>query len=346
MLVQGGMWGDEGDGHPRQPATCAPVGADYNARMPTIKMLFDTDPGVDDAMALLLALASPEIDLLGVTTVFGNNDVSQTTRNALRVLEAVGRAAVPVVAGAAAPLVRPKRTHVSFIHGADGLGGETPDTVNRPSVAWPGAAAGFIADTARAHAGELALVAVGPLTNLALALQLEPRLPSLVRQVIVMGGAVDVPGNASPVAEANIISDPEAAARVMGAGWPVTLVGLDVTLKTMMTDAFLRDLTAKDIPAARLIGRIVPVYYRFYTEMVGLPGLPTHDPSALALALDPSLFATERVRLHVETEGRCAGQTVADRRRRNQWPGLPEVDVCVGVDSERLLELYMARLAG
>jgi purine nucleosidase len=312
--------------------------------MPTRKMLFDTDPGVDDAMALLLALASPEIELLGVTTVFGNIDVRQTTRNALRVLEAVARTEVPVVAGAGAPLVRPKRTHVSFIHGADGLGGETPDTEERQATPWPGGAASFILDTARANPGEVTLVAVGPLTNLALALLLEPRLPSLVRQVIVMGGAVDVPGNASPVAEANIMSDPEAAARVMGAGWPVTLVGLDVTLKTLMSAEFLRELTATGTPMANLIGRMVPVYYRFYTEMVGLAGLPTHDPSAMALALDPSLFTVERVRLHVETEGRCAGQTVADRRRRNQWPGLPEVDVCVGVDSERLLALYKARL--
>ena len=309
-------------------------------------MLFDTDPGVDDALALLLALASPEIELLGVTTVFGNIEVRQTTRNALRVLEAVGRTGVPVVAGADTPLVRPIRPHVSFIHGVDGLGGETPDTVDRQSTPWPGGAAGFIVDTVRAQPGEVTLVAVGRLTNLALALMLEPQLPSLVKQVIVMGGAVDVPGNASPVAEANIIGDPEAAARVMGAGWltPVTLVGLDVTLKTLMSAEFLRDLTATGTPMANLIGRMVPVYYRFYTEMVGLSGLPTHDPSAIALALDSSLFTVERVRLHIETESLCAGQTVADRRRRNQWPGLPEVDVCVGVDSERLLALYKARL--
>jgi uridine nucleosidase len=311
----------------------------------TTKLLFDTDPGVDDAMALLLALASPEITLLGVTTVFGNHEVAQTTRNALRVLEIVGRADVPVLAGAAGPLVRPRREHVTFIHGVDGLGGDVPDTVERTPATWPGGAAGFIVDTARAHPGEVTLVAVGPLTNLALALLLEPRLPRLVRQVIVMGGAVMVPGNASPVAEANLISDPEAAARVMGAGWPVVLVGLDVTLQTLMSAGYLRDLTGAGTPAAAFIGRIVPIYFDFYTGRVGLPGLPTHDPSAVAYALDPSLFQVERVRLHVETEGRCAGQTVA-ARRPHHWPDLPEVDVCLGVDSARLLALFRERVGG
>ena len=314
-----------------------------------IPMIFDTDPGVDDAMALILALASPEIHLLGVTTVFGNNAVSQTTRNALRILEASGRAGavdVPVVAGAAEPLVRPKRTHVSFIHGVDGLGGETPDLEDRAATTWAGGAAGFIADTVRAHPGEVTLVAVGPLTNLALALLLEPRLPSLVKQVVIMGGAVDCPGNATPVGEANLVSDPEAAARVLGAGWqqPVVMVGLDVTLQTQMTAAYLRDLAATGTPSAQFIGRITPVYYRFYTELVGLPGMPNHDPSALAYVLDPTLFQVERVRLHVETQGRCAGQTVPDRRRRNQWPDLPEVDVCLGVDSDRFLALYRERV--
>ncbi len=311
-----------------------------------IKMLFDTDPGVDDAMALLLALASPEIELVGVTTVFGNHGTEQTTRNAVRVLEAAGRTEVPVVAGAAVPLVRPKRGHVSFIHGADGLGGDRPDHDDRRGLDWPGAAPGFIVDMARLHPGELTLVAVGPLTNLALAVQLEPRLPSLVKQVVVMGGAVDVAGNASPVAEANIISDPEGAKRALGAGWPLVMAGLDVTLKTQMSAAYLRDMAATGTPAAAFIDRIVPVYFNFYTEMVGLPGLPTHDPSAIAYVLDPSLFQVERVRLHVETEGRCAGQTVADRRRRNPWADLPEVDVCVGVDSEPLLRLFRERIGG
>lgn len=311
-----------------------------------MKIVFDTDPGVDDAMALLLALASPELEVVGVTTVFGNHGTPQTTRNALRILEAAGRADIPVVAGAERPLVRPKRGRVGFIHGEDGLGGDTPDPEGPQGRPWPGGAAGFIVDQARAQPGELTLVAVGPLTNLALAVQLEPRLPSLVRRVVMMGGAVDVPGNASPVAEANIIGDPESARRAMEAGWPVLLAGLDVTLKTLMSASFLRDVVSTGTPAAAFIERIVPVYFKFYTEMVGLPGLPTHDPSAIAWLLQPSLFEVERVRLHVETEGRCAGQTVADRRRRNQWPGLPEVDVCVGVDSDGLLRLFRERIGG
>jgi inosine-uridine nucleoside N-ribohydrolase len=186
-------------------------------------------------------------------------------------------------------------------------------------------------------------VAVGPLTNLALALLLEPELPRLVRRVVVMGGAVAFPGNISPVAEANIFKDPEAAASVLGAGWPVTLVGLDVTMRTVMSADYLEALERCGTPAARLVGQIVPVYLRSYRERYGLDGIPTHDPSAMAWAIAPALFRAERLPVHVETQGRCAGQTVVDWRR--QWEDLPPVEVCLEVDSDRLLGLFHERLS-
>jgi inosine-uridine nucleoside N-ribohydrolase len=305
------------------------------------KIIFDTDPGVDDAMALLLALSSPELEVVGVTTVFGNGTVAQTTRNAQHVLEVAGRADIPVVAGAGQPLSRP-RHHKTSVHGEDGLGNIGLAPAAGAPTAWPGGAAGYIADTILAHPGEVTLVAVAPLTNLAQAVQNAPAIARAARRVIVMGGAVFSRGNATPVAEANIHNDPEAARVVFGAGWPVTLVGLDVTMRTVMSDAYLDTLLRAGGPATDFLARILPVYRGAYQIRSALNGIPTHDPSAMALAIDPTLFSTQRVPLYVETEGRCAGQTVADLHR--QWGPLPEVEVCVGVDSPRLLALIQARL--
>jgi purine nucleosidase len=306
------------------------------------KIIFDTDPGVDDSMALLLALASPELEVLGVTTVFGNVAVEQTTRNAQYVLEVAGRLDLPVVAGAGQPLARPRGRKAS-VHGEDGLGNIGLPPAPRQPTAWPGGAAGFIADTLLAHPGQVTLVAVAPLTNVAQAVQNAPSIVPAVRRVIVMGGAVFCRGNVSPVAEFNIQNDPEAARIVFGAGWPVTLVGLDVTMRTVMTDAYLDDLARAGKPATDFIARIMPFYRRSYHNWSEMNGIPTHDPSAIAAAIDPTLFRVQRVPLYVEVEGRCAGQTVADLYR--QWGHLPEIDVCVDVDAPRLLALFRSRLA-
>lgn len=305
------------------------------------KIIFDTDPGVDDAMALLLALASPELEVLGVTTVFGNATVEQTTRNAQHVLEVAGRTDVPVIAGAGQPLSRPRAKKVS-VHGADGLGNIGLPPASREPHAWPGGAAGFIADTLLAHPGEVILVAVAPLTNVAQAVLNNPSIAATARRVIVMGGAVFCRGNASPVAEANIHNDPEAARIVFGAGWPVTLVGLDVTMRTVMSDAYLDGLLRAGRPATDFLAQILPTYRAAYQTRHAMNGIPTHDPSAMAAAIDPTLFSVQRVPIYVEVEGRCAGQTVADLNR--QWSPLPEIDVCVGVDTARLLALIWSRL--
>ena len=310
----------------------------------TEKIIFDTDPGVDDSMALLFGLACPELELVGVTTVFGNVEVEQTTRNALYVLEVGGRTDIPVVAGAAQALERPMVERKFYIHGRDGLGGVALETYARPATAWKGGAAGYIVDTVLAQPGEITLVAVGPLTNLALAVQREPALAEAVKRVIIMGGAVYCRGNASPVAEANIWNDPHAASIVFGAGWPVTLVGLDVTMRTIMSSHYLEELARVGRPATDFISKIVPAYQDGYRRRQTLDGIPTHDPSAMANAVDASLFHTQRVPLYVELEGRCAGQTVADIYR--QWAPLPEIDVCVDVDASRLLALFRSRLTG
>ena len=327
------------------------------------KILFDTDPGVDDAMALLFALNSHELEVVGVTTVYGNAEVEQTTRNALRVLEIAGRTDIPVAAGAASPLVRAYRGKRSHIHGEDALGNTfLPPPSTRPLDI---AAAEFIVRTALAHPGEITLVAVGPLTNLALAARLEPRVVSAVRQVIVMGGAAFVPGRVSPVPDVNVDNDPEAAAIVFSAGWPLVMVGLDVTMRTVMTSAYLDELTHPlhplhpiPNPLPGFIARIVPVYLQAYRDRYGIDGIPMHDPSAVAYAVDPSLFRVERLPVFVETAGRRAGQTAPDPfggvyaecsrsaqgGRFRQRDEIPEIDVCVDVDSARLLALFEERM--
>ncbi len=305
-------------------------------------LILDTDPGIDDAMALLLILASPELDLLGVTTVFGNNGVAQTTANALHVLTVAGRTDIPVVAGAGAPLARPYASSDARVHGEDGLGNLNLPPPTAAATPWAGDAAGFIVDTVLARPGEVTLVAVGALTNLALALQRAPRLAESVRRVILMGGAVFTPGNITPVAEANIFHDPEAARAVFGASWPVVLVGLDVTMQCTLSEADLAEMARAGRPATDFIARIAPVYFAAY-QAVGLDAIPLHDPSAVAYALDPTLFETRSLPLYVECEGRCAGQTIADPG--GLWGPLPEVKVCTGVEAARLVALFMARLA-
>ena len=326
------------------------------------KILFDTDPGVDDAMALLFALHSPELEVVGVTTVYGNAQVEQTTFNALRVLEVAGRTDIPVASGAARPLVRAYRGKRSHIHGEDALGNTfLPPPSTRPLDI---AAAEFIIRTALAHPGEITLVAVGPLTNLALAARLEPRVVSAVRQVIVMGGAAFVPGRVSPVPDVNVDNDPEAAAIVFSAGWPLVMVGLAVTMRTVMKGEYLHHLfppssnPLRSNPLTTFLSRIVPVYLQAYRDRYGIDGIPMHDPSAVAYAVDPSLFRVERLPVFVETAGRRAGQTMPDPfggvyaecsrsaqgGRFRQRDEIPEIDVCVDVDSPRLLALFEERM--
>ena len=204
------------------------------------RLIIDTDPGVDDSMAILLALRSPEVQVEALTVVFGNGGVEQTTANALRVLEIARRADIPVISGANMPLLRPYRGKGYRVHGRDGLGDTNlPPSKSQPQ---PGHAAEYLVSRIMDEPGQLTLVAVGPLTNLALAVSLEPQIAQNVQEVIIMGGAATGPGNASPVAEANIHNDPEAAKVVFHAGWPLTMVGLDVTRKTVISPAYLARL--------------------------------------------------------------------------------------------------------
>ncbi len=306
------------------------------------RIIIDTDPGVDDSMAILLAFNSPELKIEGLTTVFGNTGSEVTTLNGLRLVELAGHPEVPVARGVDQPMLRPYKGEGWRVHGRNGLGQvDFPPPVGEPD---PRRAAQFIVDMVMANPGEITLVPLAPLTNVALAVLLEPRIVANVKEVVLMGGAATVPGNASPVAEANIHNDPEAAWIVFHAGWPITMVGLDVTHKTVMNAAYMKLLKSAHNPHTDFVYAISQHYMNLYASR-GVDGMPVHDPSAIAYVIDPSLFTTKHVYVDVERNSPYhQGQTVPDWREQRGQPA--NVHVCVDVDSDRLLEMYRQRLMG
>jgi inosine-uridine nucleoside N-ribohydrolase len=304
------------------------------------RVIFDTDPGVDDAMALFLLLRSPELQLDAVTTVYGNVDVDQTTRNAVILLDVAGRADVTVARGADRGLMRKNPFSGAVVHGDNGLGGVSLPTPSRE--AGPQRAAEVIVERVMAAPGEITVIAVGPLTNIALATCLEPKIVENVRELIVMGGAATVRGNVSPVAEANFRNDPEAASIVVAAGYRLVLVGLDVTHQALITPAQVEHVRDHGGELGRFIHDISSHYGAHYLRRTGWPGFPMHDSAAVLYAIDPGYFGTERWYLEVETtSSRAAGMVMADRG--NHWKQAPNADVCVTIDNERFLEMYLAR---
>ena len=312
-----------------------------SSHIPPNRIIIDTDPGVDDTMAIFFAFCSPELKIEGLTTIFGNSGTKYTTLNTLRLVEMGGRSEIPVARGAEAPLVRPFIGEGFRVHGPQGTGHhELPPPEGKPD---PRRAAQFIVETVMANPGEITLVPLGPLTNIALAVSLEPEIANLVDKVVLMGGAANAKGNASSVAEANIRNDPEAAQIVFSAPWDVVMVGLDVTTKTVMTPEYVERLLSAGNRFTDFIGLLVPHYMEFYRNNVDLDGFFVHDSSAVAYVIDPTLFVTKAVSLEVEIHSPSNfGHTAVDWRPSSEGPY--NVDVCVDVDSNRFLNLYLQRL--
>jgi inosine-uridine nucleoside N-ribohydrolase len=301
-----------------------------------IKAILDVDTGIDDALAIALAVRHPEVQLEAVVTVAGNVRLELTTRNTLRVLDWLGATDVPVYAGADRPLRR-EPIDASNWHGVDGLGGaELPE---------PGRAAHpngveYLCERVLAEPGELTLVCTAPLTNLALAFQREPRIVERVREVVVMGGAARRTGNTTPVAEFNIYADPDAAAVVFQQAWPITMVGLDVTEQVTLTRAERQTLAARTSPEAVLVREAT----RRVFDVVGVPSMALHDPLAMAIAVQPDLVTTIHRDVHVETRGQhTLGETVVDLRPSAPPPGL-NTRVCTEVDAARAKYFFFATL--
>ncbi|RKT69468.1 purine nucleosidase [Saccharothrix variisporea] len=277
-----------------------------------MRIVLDTDPGVDDAFAIFYLAAQPDVELVAVGSVHGNVPAPVAADNALRLLDLVGLTEVPVAVGAREPLVQPLHT-AEFVHGPDGLGGHAGPLSSRRPVAE--SAAEQLVRLARAHPAELTVVALGPLTNIALATMLEPTLPRLVKSLTVMGGAVTVPGNITPYADANTWHDPEATDIVLRAGFDLTLVGLDVTETARADFAWLNRLAALDSDRARYAHAIVAHYADLYATLLGEKVFTLHDPLAAALTVDPALATHRELVLAVELTGtHTRGQIVADLR--------------------------------
>jgi inosine-uridine nucleoside N-ribohydrolase len=304
-----------------------------------IPLLIDCDPGHDDAMALLLALASPEVQLLGVTTVGGNTSLANTTTNALKVLELVGRTDVPVAVGAARPLARELEI-AADVHGKSGLDG--PD-LPAPSASPVAAhAIDFMAETLRAAPAPVTLVPVGPLTNVALFLARYPELAERVERIVLMGGAI-AEGNVTPAAEFNVWVDPEAAARVFASGIDVTMIGLDVTHRALLTDAHVQELR-RGGRVGTVVAELHEFYARFHREIYAFDGTPVHDAVAVAHAFSPGIVQTAERHVAVDCASElCRGRTVVDLWRRTG--NAPNARVGVGIDGERFLALLVERLA-
>jgi pyrimidine-specific ribonucleoside hydrolase len=296
--------------------------------MSATPILLDCDPGHDDAIALLLALASPELELRGITTVAGNQTIDRTTRNALIVLALAGRDDVPVARGAAQPLARELRTAPN-VHGETGLDG--PRDLPEPSdtVLLGEDAAEFLA--ARLERG-VVLVPTGPLTNVATALE----RGATPQRIVWMGGSVGE-GNVTPSAEFNAFVDPEAAARVFAAGVDLTMVGLDVTHRALAREEHRERLRASG-PIGRFVAELLDFYGRFHKERYGWNGSPIHDALAVAVVIDPTLVRTEQVHVRVHTDEDDRGRTQIVEGEA------PNAHVALDVEADRFLELLCSRI--
>ena len=316
------------------------------------KLILDTDPGVDDAMAIAMACAHPDLELVGLTTVFGNVSVEQATANALSLLEHFDHPSIPVIPGAAKPLVNQPLPFPDFVHGKDGLG-----NINLPTAALTAlntTAAEFIVETCRTNSENVTLVAVGPLTNIAMALELEPALPSMVSGLVIMGGALDEPGNVSPVAEANFLADPHAADQVLEHNWPAVIVGLDVTHRVMLYDSDLDLLANHGGRYGAVLRSASRFYMNYYTSTGAARDLPEpccamHDATALVYVVSPDLFTTTQGPARVADQGIAAGQLILDRRGYkyllDHWRNRASTAVCIGVDATRAKQVFIDAVA-
>jgi inosine-uridine nucleoside N-ribohydrolase len=337
----------------------SPVSFNTPAAAKPQRIILDTDPGVDDAMAIFLALRSPELKVEAITPVSGNVPLSMTLPNALRLIEIANRADVPVAAGAATPLVRRLIT-AKYVHGNNGLGGvEFPEPKLQPVAA---SAAELIRRIVRANPGEITIVAVGPLTNIATVLKEDPSLAALIKGIVVMGGSLSG-GNITPSAEFNFYVDPEAARIVFDAGVPVTMVGLDVTHKVLLREEHIKMLEAAQNPVSQAAAKIMRATFNRMRKGNDVTVVAMHDPLTVAHLIDPTILTLKDYYVQIETTGELtAGESVGYERApvRRSPPmdtGLPATDaadgaaelkpnskVAVEVDSDKFFKLFLPRL--
>jgi purine nucleosidase len=320
------------------------------------RVIIDTDPGVDDAMAILLALNSPELKVEALTVVPGNVDSKQGLENALKLVSLANRCDVVVARGAEHPLNQ-KLITAQFWHGPNGLAGvELPASKCHADARF---GPDLIIEMVHKYPHELTLIPVGPLTNIALAVSKDPSIAGLVKDIVIMGGSI-TGGNVNGAAEANIYNDPEAAAIVFNAGWTVTMIGSDIGERTLMTRKYLNQLQSSHGPESEFIYKLAN-FYLDRAEKSGYPGAAMYDPLAVGTVIDPTLVTLKDMHVDVETKGEFTrGETVANRMGSNEnnvlhgdhyeiegvIPLKSNARVCVGSDADRFVQLFITRIKG
>ena len=307
----------------------------------TKRIIIDTDPGVDDALTFLLALASPEIKLEALTTVQGNVTIEKATRNALSVLELANASHIPVVQGCSHPLIKTPHNSGEAVHGSSGIG---EAVLPEPkSNAIEGHAVDYLIDRVLAEPGELSIFPIGPLTNIALAIRKEPRFAKAVKELVIMGGAIRSGGNITPLAEFNINEDPHAAHVVFNSGIPITLIPLDATYKCLLTADDVERLNKIDSPIAKFVRDATATYMDFYLKYEGFKGCALHDPLTLAVILAPEIFSFEYHYVDVDISGGVStGKTFADFMKVAKRPA--NIKVALDVRGRDFVELFIERM--
>ena len=301
------------------------------------KVIIDTDPGIDDAMAVLFACLCPDVDLVGLTSIFGNVTTDIATRNAQALAE-MARCDVPVARGADAPIQQAAKPVAWDVHGRQGFGDVVAITPAGKPV--DETAAEFICRVVSENPGEIVLCPVGPLTNLARALQLDPSIAEKVKSVTVMGGSLDAGGNITETSEANIWQDPHAADLVFAAGWDVTMVGLDVTHQIKCTPEDFAGLAGSAPVLGGFLNQAAQYYFEFHRRVDGFNGCYMHDPSAVISIVRPNLFAVERDPLRVIVEGEEVGRTVRDADSDR-----PATSVCKQIDVDAVRSVFLETIS-
>jgi len=304
------------------------------------RIIIDTDPGVDDALTFLLALASPEIQLEALTITQGNVTVEKGTRNALSVLELLNASHIPAAQGTSLPMVGPLLAS-DIVHGRSGLGeAELPEPTTKPVSQH---AIDYLIERFLAEPGEISLFAIGPLTNVALAIRKEPRFAEAVKELAIMGGAIREGGNITPQAEFNIYADPYAAHVVFHSGIPITLIPLDVTHRCMLYAEQVQQLNQRESAVTRFVADATATYINFTKEKTGVGGCALHDPLTLATIIAPDLLTLEELYVDVDiSSGLSMGSTFADFYRNTGKPA--NMKVALDVRGEEFVELFLQRM--
>lgn len=322
--------------------TAAPENCSVSLPLQRTKLIIDTDPGVDDAIALLMLFQLPEFEVIGLTTIFGNVSTEDATRNALHLCEVAGFPDIPVAEGSPEPLKRGPPRIADFVHGSDGLGNTFPSPPKNKKI--DKNACEFLVDKVSEYPGEVTILALGPLTNIALAVKKDRSFASKVKRIVILGGSFFASGNINPAAEANIYGDPEAADIVFTCGAEIVVVGLNVTTQVMLSDQDLCELRDSGGRYGRYIYNISQFYKDWHAKSDGVHGIFLHDPTCFAALYKPQLFEFKRGAVRVETQGICTGHTLMDLGLKNwnsdnPWTGVQPVSVAWTVDAAAVINL-------